>query len=102
MWKHRNSILHKSDFINSLSGQEFLENSIKQELRRGLENLHSLFTPYFAIPTDTLLLKTWPENQRKWFLLIKLVRERTGTDLQDKFSTNNTLRRWIGLKAFIS
>jgi len=34
MWKRRSSVLHESDIINSLSGQEFLENSIKQELAR--------------------------------------------------------------------
>ena len=99
MWKHRSLILHESDVINSLSGQEFLVNSIKQEHERGRERLHSLITPYFAIPLDTLLLKTSPKNQRKWFQLIKAARERTGTDIQDEFSTNITLRKWIGLKA---
>ena len=99
MWKHRSSILHESDVINSLSGQEFLINSIKREHERGRERLHSLITPYFAIPLDTLLLKTSPKNQRKWFQLIKAARERTGTDIQDEFSTNTTLRKWIGLKA---
>jgi len=98
MWKHRNDILHESDIINTLSGQDFLEISIQHELDRGRENLRSLFTPYFLIPLAVLLAKTSPKNQRKWFLLIKSARERKGTDIQDEFSTNNTLRKWIGLK----
>jgi len=99
IWKHRNDILNESDITNSLSGQDFLEISIKHELERGgRENLHSLFTPYFSIPLAVLLIKKSPKNQRKWFLLIKSARERTGTDIQDEFSTNNTLCKWIGLK----
>jgi len=55
-----------------------------------------VYNPYISLPLDTILQQTL-DQQKQWFLVIWSGCEVIYTSFPDAFSTNTTLRNWIGL-----
>ena len=96
LWTHRNSVLHESQVLASLSGLDALRASISAEYAVGRSSLHPVYTRYFTTTLETILLRP-PDQLKLWFLLIRSGREALHIRTPDTFSTNATLRNWIGL-----
>jgi hypothetical protein len=96
LWTHRNSVLHESQALASLSGLEALRNSITAEYAVGRSSLHPVYNRYFITTLETILLRP-PDQLKLWFLVIRSGREAVHVRTPDTFSTNAALRNWIGL-----
>lgn len=99
LWTGRNEQLHKTKRIEELQGLPIVQQAIRQEYNLGLHRLPaSEFSIYFSLPVEKLLTRSL-ENIRQWLLTIRLGREFHGgaEHIQDDFSVNGTLRKWLGL-----
>ena len=78
---------------------EDLKTTITNEYELGLGELPSVFTSYFLPPLAFILDK--PTNYiRRWFLVVRSGRESfTIVNDIDIFSTDSSLRAWVGLNA---
>ena len=96
LWTHRNNCLHETETINQNSGKDQLRLAIVHEYALGLQDLPSLYITYFtSLPT---LLSKPIKYQKQWFLVIRSGRESCSTfQHYDNFSTEASLRSWIGL-----
>ena len=64
---------------------------------QGLDNLQYVYTPYFQDKLSALLKKP-PSQIKQRFLIIKSGRESCAPDFySDIFSSDQSLRTWIGL-----
>ena len=98
IWCHRNSILHDKHKIDELSGLSPLQQAITSEFNRGYENLPPTYSSYFHHPLQFILSKP-VSYQKQWFLVIRSAREAYDNDIiQDEFSSDGPLRKWIGYK----
>ena len=97
IWCHRNTIIHETNKIHSLSGLTPLQQSISLEYEKGYDQFPCSYSSYFHHPLSFILSK--PINyQKNWFLIIRSAREAYDIDLiEDDFSSNGPLRKWIGL-----
>ena len=94
---HRNTKLHDTDTIHSLSGADLLYQSVTNEYNLGYELLPHVYSTFFHLPLLSLLQKP-TKYIKKWFLMIRTAREaRQPLAISDEFSTNGPLRTWIGL-----
>jgi len=59
---HHNSVLHKSQAVDSLSGLASLHNWIIAECALGSSSLHHVYSRHFSIRLETLL--QWPLDQK--------------------------------------
>jgi hypothetical protein len=99
IWIFRNSKLHSNKaLLHQLHGQEYLDIAIEQEFCHGKGNLPSPVTPFSYKYTQQELLGLPIESKIEWFRTILTAREDRGSDSHDEFSTNPTLRGWIGLR----
>ena len=96
LWTHRNSVLHESHALASLSGLEALRNSISAKYAVGSSSLHPVYNRYFITTLETILLRP-PDQLKLWFLVIRSGHEAVHVRTPDTFSTNAALRNWIGL-----
>jgi len=97
-WCHRNDILHETEATNNLSGLDMLKLSIEREHREGASELPNVYLSYFTIPLPLLILKP-TQYLKRWFLVIRSGREACNIpEIIDEFSTDDSLRNWIGLK----
>jgi len=96
LWTHRNSVLHESQTLASLSGLTSLRIAIVAEHTLGRSSLHSVYSRYFNTTLETLLQQT-PDQLKQWFLVIRAGRETIHVSTTNIFSTNTALRNWIGL-----
>ena len=102
-WEARCRKLHETDLIHDLSGKTQLLLSIKAELAIGLHNLPACdFSRLFSIPTSTLLNKPL-EYLKDWFVTIRSARilYNDTSLLTDLFTTEISLRRWVGLPTIV-
>ena len=96
LWHNRNTLLHQSSAITSLSGGEHLRAAIVLEHTLGLKDLPSVYLPYFSSLTQ--LLHKSIKHQKLWFLVVQSGREAcTSFSHYDSFSTDPALRLWVGL-----
>ena len=96
LWTHRNSVLHETQALASLSGLSSLRLAITAEFTLGLSSLHRVYSRYFRYTLATLLQQT-SDQLKQWFLVIRAGRESLQDSTIDIFSTNAALRNWIGL-----
>jgi len=96
LWTHRNSVLHETQALASLSGLSSLRLAITAEFTLGRSSLHRVYSRYFRYTLETLLQQT-PDQLKQWFLVIRAGRESINNSMIDIFSTNAALRNWIGL-----
>ena len=96
LWTHRNNCLHETEALNQNSGIDQLKLAIVHEHALGLLDLPTVYRPYFtSLPT---LLSKATKHQKQWFLVIRAGRESCSTfQHYDNFSTEASLRSWIGL-----
>ena len=98
LWIHRNNCLHDTEMINSLSGKNMLETAIIHEHALGIKDLPSVYKSYFS--SLSKLQEKSIKHQKQWFLVIRSGREACLTfSHYDRFSTDPTLRSWVGLSA---
>ena len=98
-WNHRNATLHETETLARLSGLEELKSAVCKEYDLGLGDLPSVYTSYFLPPLAFILQKPTAYIKR-WFLLIRSGRESCSIDFDiDIFSTDSSLRSWVGLRA---
>ena len=57
MWNHRNNVLHETEAIDLVSGEEPLIEAVFLEHLQGLDDLPTVYAPYFVIRLDDLLKK---------------------------------------------
>ena len=70
---------------------------MSKEYTLGYDQLPSVYSSYFHLPLQTVLSKTVLYLKR-WFLIIRSAREAYDpSHLEDDFSSNGQLRKWIGL-----
>ena len=97
IWCHRNTIIHETNKIHSLSGLTPLQQSISIEYEKGYDQFPTSYSSYFHHPLSFILSKHIT-YQKNWFLIIRSAREAYDSDLvDDEFSSNEPLRRSIGL-----
>ena len=97
MWIHRNKVLHEKEAINLLSGKDHLVEAIFLEHIQGLDQLPTVYAPYFVISLEGLLKKPI-SRMKEWFLVIRSGRESEGTyQYTDIFAKDKSLRSWVGL-----
>ena len=96
LWTHRNSVLHETQALASLSGLSYLRLAIAAEFTLGLSSLHRVYSRYCRYTLDTLLQQN-PDQVKQWFLVIRAGLELINDSTIDIFSTNAALRNWIGL-----
>ena len=97
MWIHRNSILHETEAIDLVSGKDYLIEAAFLEHVQGLDDLPTVYAPYFVITLADLLNKPIT-RLKEWFLVIRSGRESCGTNQStDIFTTDKSLRIWVGL-----
>ena len=98
LWCHRNDVLHSNDNLQLLSGFSALKKCISFEHSLGKLSIPPVYSSYFHIPLQSLLLKN-SSYLRKWFLVIRSARE-SYSDIQtvDEFSINGPLRKWVALQ----
>jgi hypothetical protein len=102
-WEDRCQKLHTTDRIHDLSGQQVLLASIRRELAIGLHNLPACdFSRLFTIPALTLFNKPL-DFLKDWFVTVRSGRilYNDTSLLVDKFSTEISLRRWVGLPILV-
>jgi hypothetical protein len=78
------------------SGADLLSMAIINEHALGPQQLNTVYRPYFRQQLQNILDSPIP-NQLHWFLNIRSGRESTGTDITDDFTTDKSLRSWVGL-----
>lgn len=100
IWTSRNTQLHSnSSFLNQLHGQGIIDIAIEQEFSQGQGCLPHTFSPFFSQNSLEQLKTSMLESKLKWFRTICTAREDNGSDiLEDEFTTNMALRRWVGLR----
>ena len=97
IWEHRCSNLHDSPTILNVHGLPYLQTRIAYEYTLGYSDLPSSYKPYFR-DSLSVLLKKHPPHLKRWFLLIRSIREALSPHLvMDRFFDDKALRRWIGL-----
>ena len=99
LWKHRNQVLHDTDAIHQLSGMDLLKQAITAEYTLGQDELPMPYSPFFYLPL-VLLLRKSPTYLKRWFVMtIRAGRENYYEEhpVTDEFTTDGTLRVWIGL-----
>ena len=96
LWTHRNSVLHETQALASLSSLSSLRLPITAEFTLGRSSLHRVYSRYFRFTLETLLQQN-PDQLKQWFLVIRAGRESMNNSMIDTFSTNAALRNWIGL-----
>jgi hypothetical protein len=99
VWIARNDKLFNTSRILDLSGQQILFRAIKKERAIGLSNLPACdFSRLLSIPLPTLLSKPL-DFLKDWFVSVRsgqiLYSDRFL--LTDKFATDISLQRWVGL-----
>ena len=98
-WIHRNQTLHDTEAHARLSGLGELETAVRKEYELGIGYLPSVYTSYFLPPLAFILDKP-TAYIRRWFLIIRSGRESCTIDIDiDIFSTDTSLRAWVGLRA---
>ena len=98
LWIHRNSNMHETEAINQMSGKDNLIQAIVHECTLGLKDLPPVYSTYFTSLSS--LLSKPIAYQKQWFLVIRSGRESCITfQHYDKFSTEPSLRSWIGLSS---
>ena len=98
-WEDRCHKLHTTDLIHDFSGQQMLRTSVKAELYIGLQNLPACdFSRLFSISSPILLNKPL-EYLKDWFVTVRSARilYNDTSLLTDHFTTDSSLRRWVGL-----
>jgi len=96
LWTHRNSVLHETQALDALSGVNTLRNSIIVEYALGQGSLHRVYSRYFSVLLETLPQKH-TDQLKQWFLVIRSGCEAIRVSTTDPFTTNASLRNWIGL-----
>ena len=97
IWDHRCSNLHDSPTILNVHGLPYLQTRIAYEYTLGYSDLPSSYKTYFR-DSLSVLLKKHPPHLKRWFLLIRSIREALSPHLvMDRFFDDKALRRWIGL-----
>jgi len=96
LWTHCNSVLHETQALDALSGVNTLRNWIIAEYALGQGSLHRVYSRYFSVRLETLLQKH-TDQLKQWFLVIRSGREAIHVSTTDPFTTNASLRNWIGL-----
>ena len=97
IWEHRCSNLHDSPTILNVHGLPYLQTRIAYEYTLGYSDLPSSYKPYFR-DSLSVLLKKHPPHLKRWFLLIRSIREALSPHLvMDRFFDDKALRRWVGL-----
>ena len=97
IWWHRNNILRQHDQISIVCGLSLLCDSIQAEHNNGLQYLPNVYRRYFNTALPILLSKSTLYLKR-WFLMIRSARESFNpSNISDIWTTDNSLRRWIGL-----
>ena len=102
-WEDRCHKLHTTDCIHDLSGKQVLLESIQSELSIGLYNLPAFdFSRLFSIPATTLFNKPL-DFLKDWFVTVRSGRilYNDMSLLADKFATEISLRRWVGLPPLV-
>ena len=102
-WEARCHKLHTTDRIHDLSGQQVLLESIRKELAIGLHNLPACdFSRLFSIPSPILFKKPL-DFLKDWFVTVRSGRilYNDSSLLNDKFTTELSLRRWVGLPILV-
>ena len=98
-WEDRCHKLHDTDLIHDLSGKQILLTSITNELKIGLHNLPACdFSRLFSIPAS-FLQQNPLEFLQDWFVTVRSGRilYNDTSILTDQFTTEKSLRRWVGL-----
>jgi len=99
IWNFRNTQLHANgSLLEDLHGKSHLDIAIKKELCQGKGKLPPTFFPLFFKYSAIQLMALPLDSQIQWFRTIRTAREDTGTDIQDVFSLNKALRKWVGLR----
>ena len=94
-----NATLHETETLARLSGLEELKSAVCKEYDLGLGDLPSVYTSYLLPPLAFILQKPTAYIKR-WFLLIRSGRKSCSIDFDiDIFSTDSSLRSWVGLRA---
>ena len=96
---HRNLALHETSSIHELSGLENLHLAITAEYNLGLGFLPMPYSPFFYSTLPSLLSKKSVIYLRRWwFMNIRSGREcHQPMHIIDDFTTNTSLRVWVGL-----
>ena len=98
IWTHRNNCLHETQALTQNCGKDQLKLAIIHEHVLGIGDLPSVYRPYFtSLPS---LLEKSTKHQKQWFLVIRSGRESClSFQHYDNFSTEPSLRSWIGLSS---
>ncbi|GFH51334.1 hypothetical protein CTEN210_07810 [Chaetoceros tenuissimus] len=96
MWLHRNEQYHSDDIAFTRQGGELLDAALLAEHYKGIENLNTKLRPFFK-KSRSAVLKMHQNQKLDWLRLLRIARERTNTSIIDEFSSDNSLRAWVGL-----
>ena len=96
MWIHRNEKYHSEDIAYIRQGGHLLDTALLAERYKGIENLHRSLRAFFSM-SPTTISKLHSNQKLDWLRVIRLARERSNTSIIDEFTSDNSLREWVGL-----
>ena len=96
MWIHRNEKYHSEDIAYIRQGGHLLDTALLAERYKGIENLHRSLRAFFRM-SPTTISKLHHHQKLDWLRVIRLARERSNTSIIDEFTSDNSLREWVGL-----